>query len=89
MSELKRLAPAAGQKMLVQQLRELEAHGLITRTLFAEVPPRVEDKPTTLGASFQPILLSLCEWGRTHAAELEADPRTEDCLEAEPSDPRR
>lgn len=79
LSELRRLAPSASQKMLVQQLRELEAHGLITRTVFAEVPPRVEYTTTPLGASLEPIVLSLCEWGRAHAAELGESDRIEDC----------
>jgi DNA-binding HxlR family transcriptional regulator len=78
LSELKRLAPAASQKMLVQQLRELEAHGLVTRTVFAEVPPRVEYKATALGASLEPIVASLCAWGRAHAADLGAAD-IEDC----------
>jgi DNA-binding HxlR family transcriptional regulator len=79
LSELKRLAPAASQKMLVQQLRELEAHGLVTRTVFAEIPPHVEYRPTSLAATLEPILASLCEWGRTHAAELGETDRVEDC----------
>lgn len=78
-SELKRLAPAASQKMLAQQLRELEAHGLVTRTVFAEIPPRVEYRPTPLGMTLEPILASLCEWGRQHAAELGETAGVEDC----------
>ena len=80
LSELRRLAPSASQKMIVQQLRELEAHGLITRTVFAEVPPRVEYTATPLGASLEPIVLSLCEWGRKHAAELGESDRIERCV---------
>ncbi len=72
LSELKRLAPGASQKMLVQQLRELEEHGLVHRKVFAQVPPRVEYSATKLGLSLQPIIASLCEWGRRHAAELSA-----------------
>jgi DNA-binding HxlR family transcriptional regulator len=79
LSELKRLAPSASQKMLVQQLRELETHGLITRTIFPEVPPRVEYRTTALGASLEPIVASLCAWGRTHAAELGEAESIEDC----------
>jgi DNA-binding HxlR family transcriptional regulator len=70
LSELKRLAPAASQKMLAQQLRELEAHGLVTRTVFPRIPPHVEYAPTSLARSLEPIIQSLCEWGRRHAAEL-------------------
>src|SRR6266481_3245349 len=47
--ELKRLAPNASQKVLIQQLREMEEHGLITREIFRQVPPRVDYSATTLG----------------------------------------
>lgn len=70
LSELRRLAPGASQKMLVQQLRELEAHGLVTRKVFAEVPPRVEYSATRLGMSLRTIVGSLCEWGKKHAGEI-------------------
>jgi len=70
LSELERLAPAASQKMLVQQLRELEAHGLVTRTVLPRVPPHVEYSPTELGRTLEPIIASLCAWGRVHAREL-------------------
>lgn len=70
LSELKRLAPLASQKVLVQQLREMEEHGIVHRKVFAEVPPRVEYSATKLGHSLQPIIASLCEWGRRHASEL-------------------
>ena len=79
LSELKRLAPAASQKMLAQQLRELEAHGLVIRKVFASVPPRVEYRPTPLGASLEPIIASLCEWGRNHARALDDSEGLEDC----------
>ena len=66
LSELRRLAPGASQKMLVQQLRELEEHGILSRKVFAEVPARVEYTATQLGQSLKPIVGSLCEWGRRH-----------------------
>ncbi|MBX3188575.1 MAG: helix-turn-helix transcriptional regulator [Labilithrix sp.] len=72
LSELKRLIPQASQKVLVQQLREMEEHGVVRREVFAQVPPRVEYSATKLGRSLQPIVASLCEWGRRHAAELNA-----------------
>ncbi|WP_304608586.1 winged helix-turn-helix transcriptional regulator [Hyalangium versicolor] len=72
LSELKRLAPLASQKVLVQQLREMEEHGIVHREVFAQVPPRVEYSATKLGHSLQPIIAALCEWGRRHAAELNA-----------------
>jgi DNA-binding HxlR family transcriptional regulator len=73
LSELRRLMPGASQKMLVQQLRELEEHGIVNRKVFAQVPPRVEYSLTKLGKSLEPIVGSLCEWGRRHATRLTAD----------------
>jgi DNA-binding HxlR family transcriptional regulator len=70
LSELKRLIPAASSKVLVQQLRELEAHGIVEREVFAEVPPRVVYTLTRLGKSLQPIVGSLCEWGSKHRTVL-------------------
>lgn len=51
------------QKTLTNQLREMEADGLLTRTVFAEVPPRVEYTITEKGRSLIPILLLMCDWG--------------------------
>ena len=70
LSELRRLIPGVSQKVLVAQLRELEAHGVVRRKVFAEVPPRVEYSATKLGFSLQPIVAALCDWGRRHAAHL-------------------
>lgn len=72
LSELKRLIPQASQKVLVQQLREMEEHGVVQREVFAQVPPRVEYSVTKLGLSLQPIVASLCAWGRRHEGELRA-----------------
>jgi DNA-binding HxlR family transcriptional regulator len=70
LSELKRLVPDVSQKVLIQQLRELEEHGLVSREIFRQVPPRVDYSATTLGLSLEPVLHALCEWGQRHAAEL-------------------
>lgn len=61
--ELKREIPKITQKMLTHQLRELEANKLITRKVYAEVPPRVEYTPTELADKLNPALDLLCEWG--------------------------
>ena len=61
--ELSRLVPGATQRMLTLQLRELEADGVISRTVFPQVPPRVEYELTELGRSLEPILLTMREWG--------------------------
>lgn len=61
--ELKRAIPLISEKMLSQHLKELENDGLITRTIFPEMPPRVEYALTDFGKSLQPILKQLNEWG--------------------------
>jgi DNA-binding HxlR family transcriptional regulator len=61
-SELHRALAPVTQKVLIQHLRQLEADGLVTRTVFAEVPPRVEYALTPRGRSLKPIILSLCSW---------------------------
>ncbi|WP_159476781.1 helix-turn-helix domain-containing protein [Dyadobacter sp. 3J3] len=61
--ELKRAIPPISEKMLTQHLRELEADGLLTRTIYPEMPPRVEYALTKLGWSLQPILEQLNLWG--------------------------
>ncbi len=72
LSELRRLISGVSQKVLVQQLREMEEHGIVHREVFAEVPPRVVYTATKLGLSLRPIVSSLCDWGRRHAHELRA-----------------
>ena len=61
--ELHRLIPQATQKMLTQQLRELEADNLITRTVYPVVPPKVEYRLSELGESISPILNAMRDWG--------------------------
>jgi DNA-binding HxlR family transcriptional regulator len=70
LSELKRQVPGVSQKVLIQQLRELEEHGLVHREIFRQVPPRVDYSATGLGLSLEPVLRALCDWGQRHAAEL-------------------
>ena len=65
-SELKRLVPQITQKMLTQQLRELESDGLIHRKVYAQVPPKVEYSLTELGKSFLPILRAMHKWGASY-----------------------
>lgn len=61
--ELKRSVGKVTQKVLTEQLREMERDGLVTRTVYAEVPPRVEYELTELGGSLRPVLRSLQVWG--------------------------
>ncbi len=60
---LRKLIPQATPKMLTQQLRELEESGLLTRTVYPVVPPKVEYALTELGDSIRPILLLMYDWG--------------------------
>jgi len=65
-SQLRRRLPGVTQKMLTQQLRELERDGLVDRRVFAEVPPRVEYSLTEKGRTLTPLLELMCEWGKRH-----------------------
>ncbi|TQK63690.1 HxlR family transcriptional regulator [Brevibacillus sp. AG162] len=65
-SELKRAMPAITQKMLTQQLRELEADNIITRHVYQQVPPRVEYDLTEYGKTLSKVLDVMCEWGERH-----------------------
>jgi len=62
-NELRRRLPGVTQRMLTNQLRELEADGLITRTVYAQVPPKVEYSLSPLGHSLEPVLGALKAWG--------------------------
>ncbi|HEY9719492.1 MAG TPA: helix-turn-helix domain-containing protein [Trichormus sp.] len=69
-NELRRELQGVTQRVLTHQLRELEADGLVTRKVFAEVPPRVEYSLTELGTTLIPVLDHLESWAREHSAEL-------------------
>ena len=60
---LQRAIPLISKQMLVNQLRELEEDGIIDRTIFAEIPPRVEYKVTEYGMSLMPVISVLQDWG--------------------------
>jgi DNA-binding HxlR family transcriptional regulator len=62
-NELRRLVPEVTQRMLTNQLRELEADGLIVRKVYPQVPPKVEYSISPLGRSLEPVLLGLKDWG--------------------------
>jgi DNA-binding HxlR family transcriptional regulator len=64
--EMKRLMPSITQKMLTQQLRELEQDGIIHREVHAVVPPKVEYSLTDYGNTLTPVLHAMAEWGETH-----------------------
>ncbi|MCM0593966.1 MAG: helix-turn-helix domain-containing protein [Gloeotrichia echinulata IR180] len=60
--ELQRSLPGVTQKMLTQQLREMEEDGIIHREVYAQIPPKVEYSLTPLGESLTPILYAMHEW---------------------------
>ncbi len=62
-NELRRRLPGVTQRMMTNQLRELEADGLIIRTVYAQVPPKVEYHLSPLGRSLEPVLMALKGWG--------------------------
>lgn len=64
-SDLQRHIPTASPKMLTARLRDLEQLGLLTRTVHAESPPRVEYQLTAQGRSLRPIIASIAKWGRS------------------------
>lgn len=70
-SQLQRRLSKVTQKMLTQQLRELERDGLIHRKVYAEVPPRVEYSLTPLGKSVVPILQLMYQWGEDYLVTTE------------------
>jgi DNA-binding HxlR family transcriptional regulator len=70
-SDLQRAIPKVSQKMLIQQLRDLEGNGIVSRTVYAQVPPKVEYRLTDLGRALAPVFLALLDWAelRTAAAD--------------------
>ena len=68
-NELKRLIPNVTHRTLTLQLRELERDKVVKRTIYAEVPPRVEYELTTIGLSMSPIIQSMYNWGLNYQNE--------------------
>ncbi|MCD8375829.1 MAG: helix-turn-helix transcriptional regulator [Oscillospiraceae bacterium] len=66
--ELKKSLGSVSQKVLTAQLRAMEGSGLLTRTIYPEVPPRVEYALTELGRSLEPILDAMRDWGKEYKA---------------------
>jgi DNA-binding HxlR family transcriptional regulator len=64
--EIRRRLPNVTQRMLTNQLRELEADGLIVRKVYPEVPPKVEYSLSALGRSLEPVIMALKAWGDAH-----------------------
>lgn len=66
-SDLKRSVPGITQKMLTNQLRDLEQEDIITRKVYLQVPPKVEYSMTEYGKTLEPILVAMHEWGTAHS----------------------
>jgi DNA-binding HxlR family transcriptional regulator len=67
-SDLERAIPAISQKMLAQQLRQLEADGIVVRTAYSDVPPKVDYRLTAWGQSLCPALDTLLEWSEKRSS---------------------
>jgi DNA-binding HxlR family transcriptional regulator len=71
-AELRRQIPGITEKMLTQQLRELEADGIVERRVYPSVPPKVEYSLTEYGWSLKRALRAICDWGRNHMERIGA-----------------
>jgi DNA-binding HxlR family transcriptional regulator len=71
-AELRRQISGITEKMLTQQLRELEADGIVARRVYPTVPPRVEYSLTDYGRSLKRALRAICDWGREHMERIGA-----------------
>jgi len=78
-STLQRLIPEATRRVLNVQLNELERHGLISKTIYPQLPPKVEYSLTDFGRTLLPVIEAMSNWGTEHRARLEH------LLQAEPT----
>src|SRR6266404_9339837 len=69
--KMQRHLPDVSKKMLTQTLRALEGDGLLKRTVYAEVPPRVEYELSALGRKFLEPVMGLCKWASSHTSALD------------------
>lgn len=79
-SELRRAMPRITHRVLARALRELEADGVLDRTVYAEVPPRVEYSLTVVGKSLEPLVRQLSDWGQWYQANY--DPDAAECCDS-------
>ncbi|MFI6254929.1 winged helix-turn-helix transcriptional regulator [Micromonospora zamorensis] len=80
-SELQQRIPGVSQRMLTRTLRHLERDGLVSRHVFAEVPPRVEYQLTDTGRTLIGPAVTLAEWAVEHNADIESNQHTYDLRE--------
>ncbi|KUJ75145.1 hypothetical protein AVO42_07280 [Thiomicrospira sp. XS5] len=81
-SELRRLIPPITQKMLTQKLRQLEEEGIVIRTVYPVVPPKVDYRLTEQGERLKPVLELLYEWGADYIEARQAEDRQGEINEA-------
>jgi DNA-binding HxlR family transcriptional regulator len=84
--ELKRVVVGISEKMLIQELKEMELDGIVKRKDFHEVPPRVEYSLTPFGAELREVLRPLCDWGTRHMKRIGNLPTQKDRKPCEISD---
>ena len=71
--ELRRHIPDVSERMLTQQLRQLEDHGIVHRKVYSEVPPKVEYSLTPYGRTLRPLTDLMCAWGKKYMRRLEGE----------------
>lgn len=69
-SEIHRLIPSATDKVLTQQLKEMEKDGLILREVYPQVPPKTEYSLTDFGRTLMPVLNAMCNWGKDYLDKI-------------------
>lgn len=69
-NEIQKLIPQATIKMLLQQLKDLEAEGIIHKEIYPVVPPKTEYSITEFGETLRPIIMAMCDWGRTYKGDM-------------------
>lgn len=76
-NELRRSLTGISQKVLTDSLRALEEDGIVVRTVYAEVPPRVEYALSELGESLRPVLMAMQTWGENYRKQIQSDMKKE------------
>lgn len=69
-SEIHRLIPSVTDKVLTQQLKEMEKDGLILREVYPQVPPKTEYSLTDFGRTLMPVLNAMCDWGKDYLDKI-------------------
>jgi DNA-binding HxlR family transcriptional regulator len=72
-NELMRSLPGCTQRMLTNQLRNLEEDGIVHREIFPQVPPRVEYSLTEIGRDLEPMVRAMCDWGQRHVDGVDVE----------------